>query len=154
MEYMQRQSAEINLYAQKHCSEMHQTVKHTGFGCQPENRCPAQQPEHQKATFSLRVHVEGVNEKGIFTPLIALSPWHLQNWLLCFRMDGLVLIIAQAITVQRTAQVDHPGFCFAIQKQAFFLQLSAGSLIPRFVGPFQMYNHLQSGHPPVRITIW
>lgn len=31
---------------------------------------------------------------------------------------------------------------------------SPGSPSPRFVGRLQMYNHLQSGHPAVSITIW
>lgn len=71
-------------------------------------------------------------------------------------MNSLILIIAQAITVQRTAGGTgwSSRFLFCSLENGFFLQLSTGSLIPRFVGRFQMYNHLQSGHPPVSITIW
>lgn len=71
-------------------------------------------------------------------------------------MDGLVIIIAQTITVQRTAGGTSwsSRFLFCNFRKRLFLQLSAGSPIPRLVGPFQMYNRLQSGHSPVSITIW
>lgn len=76
----------------------------------------------------------------------------------CFRMTSLILITAKAIKHQRTAGGDTwfmQVFVLHFRKNGVFFSTAAtGSLISRFVGPFQMYNHLQSGHPPVNITIW
>lgn len=104
-------------------------------------------------TCSDRMH----RKQSLLTMASPLIPLNCSG---CFRMGSLILITAKAIMHQRTGGGgDTRGscrflFCTSEKNDFFFSTAATGSLISRFVGSFQMYNHLQSGHPPVNITIW
>lgn len=100
-------------------------------------------------------HREGVNEKelsllSLSSPLAPLKfVIMLQDaWLGAHNCTG-----HYSSEDSRGDRLINQAFVLQFRKR-LFLQLSAGSLIPRVVRPFQMYNRLQSGHPPVSITIW